>query len=228
MSNRFVKISFIIPCFNEENNIQNTVKEILDLSRKCSLKNIELIIIDDGSNDKTYEKIKTEKKIRKFQHKKNIGIGAAYKTGLKKSKGEYIIMIPGDNSHPITSIEPIIKNIGKSDIIIPFTTQKGKRSLLRFILSKAFTLLLNSYFNLKVKYFNGTVLHKRSILNEIEINSDGFDYQAEILIKLIHKKFLYKEVEVVINERKEGQSKAVSVSNAFKILKNLIKLKKNL
>ena len=88
-------------------------------------------------------------------------------------------MIPGDNSHPITSIEPIIKNIGKSDIIIPFTTQKGKRSLLRFILSKAFTLLLNSYFNLKVKYFNGTVLHKRSILNEIEINSDGFDYQVK-------------------------------------------------
>ena len=50
-----------------------------------------------------------------------------YKTGLKKSKGEYIIMIPGDNSHPITSIEPIIKNIGKSDIIIPFTTQKEKK-----------------------------------------------------------------------------------------------------
>ena len=70
MSNRFVKISFIILCFNEENNIQNTVKEILDLSRKCSLKNIELIIIDDGSNDKTYEKIKTEKKLENSNTKK--------------------------------------------------------------------------------------------------------------------------------------------------------------
>ncbi len=66
MSNRFVKISFIIPCFNEENNIQNTVKEILDLSRKCSLKNIELIIVDDGS----MKKLKLKKKLENSNTKK--------------------------------------------------------------------------------------------------------------------------------------------------------------
>ncbi|MAW97298.1 MAG: hypothetical protein CL571_00400 [Alphaproteobacteria bacterium] len=228
MNKQNIKISFIIPCFNEENNIQKTIKEIFNLSSKYTQKKIELIIVDDGSTDRTYEKIKVHKLVRKFQHKNNMGIGAAYKTGLKMAKGKYVIMIPGDNSHPTTSIEPIINNIEKSDIIIPFTTKKGKRSIIRFFLSKTFTFFLNYYFKLNIRYFNGTVLHKRSILNEIEINSDGFDYQAEILVKLILKGFSYKEVEVIINERREGESKAVSFTNGIKILRNLVKLKKSL
>ena len=120
-----IKVSFIVPCFNEENNIIKTIEEILHISNKCLYNQFELIIVDDGSTDKTFQKVKIDKKIRKFKHKKNIGIGAAYKTGLQKSKGEYIIMIPGDNSHPLSTIEPIIKKIGTSDIIIPFTTKKG-------------------------------------------------------------------------------------------------------
>tara|TARA_B100001057_G_C22864669_1_gene955982 strand:+ start:2094 stop:2789 length:696 start_codon:yes stop_codon:yes gene_type:complete len=223
-----IKISFIVPCFNEESNIINTIEEILKISNKCLFKPFELIIVDDGSTDKTFQKIKIYENIRKYKHKKNIGIGAAYKTGLKKSKGEYIIMIPGDNSHPLSSIEPIIKKIGKSDIIIPFTTKKGKRSIARFFLSKIFTFLINIFFNLNIKYFNGTVLHKKKLLDLIKIKSNGFDYQAEILIKLIREGFSYDEVEVFINEREEGTSKAVSLSNGFKIMWNLISLKKEL
>ena len=226
MTKSKIKISFIVPCFNEESNIINTIEEILHISNKCIFDRFELIIIDDGSTDNTFKQVKANKNIRKFKHKKNIGIGAAYKTGLQKSKGEYIIMIPGDNSHPLSSIKPIIEKIGTSDIIIPFTTKKGGRSIARFFLSKAFTFLINTLFNLNLKYFNGTVLHKKSLLNLIKIQSNGFDYQAEILIKLIRKGFSYEEVEVLINERKEGTSKAVSLSNGFKIMWNLISLKK--
>ena len=223
-----IKISFIVPCFNEESNIIDTIDEIFLVSNKCLFDKFELIIIDDGSTDKTFQKVKVNKNIRKFKHKKNIGIGAAYKTGLQKSKGEYVIMIPGDNSHPLSSIKPIIEKIGTSDIIIPFTAKKGKRSIARFFLSKIFTFLINITFNLNIKYFNGTVLHKKSLLDLIKIQSDGFDYQAEILIKLIHKGFSYTEIEVLVSERKEGTSKAVSLSNGFKIMRNLISLKKEL
>jgi len=221
-----VKISFITPCFNEENNVNNTINEIFKTCKICSIKNFELIIIDDGSSDNTFQKIIKNKKIVKLRHKNNLGIGAAYKTGLKKSKGDYIMMIPGDNSHPVSSIKPLIMNIGKSDIIIPFTTKKGKRSIPRLILSKVFTFFLNYFFNLNIKYFNGTVIHKKSNLIDLEIESSGFDYQAEILIKLLQRGYSYKEVEVIVNERVEGSSNAVSISNGLKIIKNLIKLRK--
>ena len=80
-------------------------------------------------------------------------------------------------------------------ILIPFTTKKGKRSIPRLILSKVFTFFLKN---------NISKIHKKSNLIDLEIESSGFDYQAEILIKLLQKGYSYKEVEVIVNERVEG------------------------
>ena len=136
-------------------------------------------------------------------------------------------MIPGDNSHPASSIQPILEVMGKKDIIIPFTLKKGKRSFFRYCLSNVFTSVVNFIFDMNIKYYNGTVLHKRELLKKLKINSNGFDYQAEILIKLIKQGHTYEFIKVEINEREIGTSKAVSIYNGFKIIKNLILIKKS-
>ena len=222
------EICFIIPCYNEENNINNTIFEINKVIKKLNIKYYEIIVIDDGSTDNTYLKTKKIKFLKKFKLKINLGIGGAYKYGLGKSNSKYIIMIPGDNSHPASSISPILEIMGKKDIIIPFTLEKGQRSLFRYYLSNVFTLIVNFIFNMNIKYYNGTVLHKSDLLKKLKINTNGFDYQAEILIKLINLGHTYEFIKVKINEREIGKSKAVSINNSLKIIKNLIQIKKNL
>ena len=91
-----VKISFITPCFNEENNVNNTINEIFKTCKICSIKNFELIIIDDGSSDNTFQKIIKNKKIIKLRHKIILVLVQHIK---QKIKGDYIMLIPGDNSH---------------------------------------------------------------------------------------------------------------------------------
>jgi hypothetical protein len=81
---------------------------------------------------------------------------------------------------------------------------------------------------MNIKYYNGTVLHKRDLLKKLKINSNGFDYQAEILIKLIKQGRTFEFIKVKINEREIGKSKAVSINNTYKIIKNLILIKKTL
>ena len=222
------KICFIVPCYNEENNINNTLDEINKVIKKLNVKYYEIIVIDDGSVDNTYLKVKKTNFLKKFKLKRNLGIGGAYKYGLDKSNSKYVIMIPGDNSHPASSIQPILEVMGKKDIIIPFTLKKGKRSFFRYCLSNVFTSVVNFIFDMNIKYYNGTVLHKRELLKKLKINSNGFDYQAEILIKLIKQGHTYEFIKVEINEREIGTSKAVSIYNGFKIIKNLILIKKNL
>ena len=75
---------------------------------------------------------------------------------------------------------------------------------------------------MNIKYYNGTVLHKSDLLKKLKINSNGFDYQAEILIKLIKQGHTYEFIKVEINEREIGTSKAVSIYNVFKIIKRSI------
>ena len=226
MTKSNIQVSFIVLCFNEEKNINKTIEEIFKTSKVCDLKNFEIIVIDDGSFDNSYNIVKKHKSIKKFKNKINLGMGGAYKEGLKKSKGEYIIMIPGDNSHPVSSIKPIIERKGTTDMIIPYTDKKGNRNFFRYILSKLFTGLVNYIFKLNLNYYNGTVLHKKKILDKIEIHTNGFDYQAEILIKLINMGYLFEQIPVSITERIEGKSKAVSISNSIKIVQNLYSLKK--
>ena len=228
MSKLNSEICFIVPCYNEENNINYTLDEINKVIKKLNVKYYEIIVVDDGSIDNTYLKVKKTNFLKKFKLKRNLGIGGAYKYGLGKSNSKYVIMIPGDNSHPASSIQPILEIMGKKDIIIPFTLKKGKRSFFRYCLSNIFTLVVNFIFDMNIKYYNGTVLHKRDLLKKLKINSNGFDYQAEILIKLIKQGHTYEFIKVEINEREIGTSKAVSINNVFKIIKNLIQIKKNL
>ena len=112
--------------------INYTLDEINKVIKKLNVKYYEIIVVDDGSIDNTYLKVKKQT-FKKFKLKRNLGIGGAYKYGLGKSNSKYVIMIPGDNSHPASSIQPILEIMGKKDIIIPFTLKKGKRSFLDFV-----------------------------------------------------------------------------------------------
>ena len=88
--------------------------------------------------------------------------------GFAKSIGNYIMWMPGDNAHSLKDINNILKKIKmeKFDIIIP-TNDKSKRSLVREVFSKGYTILLNIIFYKKIKYYNGAVVYNKKILKKI-------------------------------------------------------------
>lgn len=223
-----MKMSFIVPCLNEEKNIRDTINEILKVTKFRVFSDYEIIIVDDGSTDKTYLEIKNlmkNEKISSLRHKKNIGFGGAYKSGLKLSTGDYVIMVPGDNAHSSNEILKIIKLYGKADIIIPYTNSIGERNILRFLLSKTFTLIINSLFFLNVKYYNGLVLHKGNLIRDINIDTNGFAYQVFALVTLLKKGASVFNVKIEVKERKSGKSSALKFKNIIEVLSSIVKLR---
>lgn len=220
-------LSIIIPCFNEEKTIEKVVKDINLYSKKFII-NCEIIIIDDGSIDETYSKLKKILKkynhIKVIKHKNNKGFGSAYKTGIKNSSGEFCVLIPGDNEADINDTLRIFSETKNIDMLLPYTINKEVRNLQRRFLSKLFVILLNLIFNTNVKYFNGSVFYRTKVLKKVRIKSKGFLFQSEIVLKIIKSGYLYNETPYFLKHRSGGDAKALKFKNLLIVFTELVRL----
>jgi dolichol-phosphate mannosyltransferase len=214
-------ISVIIPAFNEEGNLSEAVSSV-----NCAAKNLfskyEIIIINDASTDKTGEianKLAQENpNIIVIHNVENMGMGYNYRHGVSIATMEFVGLVPGDNELVDESIVDIFKCVGKADMVLPYHSNSDVRPISRQLLSSAFTIILNILFGHKLKYYNGPAVHKRCLINHINLSANGFAYQAEILMKLLRQGCSYIEVGMKTRNRKHGHSKALypkSIINVF-------------
>jgi glycosyltransferase involved in cell wall biosynthesis len=216
-------ICFVVPCFNEEDNVAPTVESIRTAAGPE--RPFEIVLVDDCSTDLTLERMQAlardDPRIRVLHNPVNLSLGGAYKHGVTIAQADYVTMIPGDDGFPADSIAEIIRHAGEADIVIPVVTNSAVRTWYRAIASKGFTTLLNWLFWLNVGYYNGAVLHRTALLRTIEIKTNSFAYQAEALVKLISRGATYMHCYVPIRERAAGQSSALRMKNQIEVWKTI-------
>jgi glycosyltransferase involved in cell wall biosynthesis len=218
--------AFVIPCFNEEDNVGATVGSVRE--GMGARENYEIILINDASTDHTLERMQAlaaaDSRIRVLDNPVNLGFGGSYKRGAKAAIASYVMMLPGDDGFPGQSIAEIVSHAGEADIIIPIVTNPGARSRFRAFASKGFTTLLNWTFWLNVGYYNGAVLQRNDLLRAIEIRTNSFAYQAEALVKLTARGATYTHCHVRIQDRAAGRSSALRLKNQMAVGKTILHL----
>jgi glycosyltransferase involved in cell wall biosynthesis len=222
-----VSLSVIIPAYNEEGNIAAAVGEVVRAVNN-KLDDYEIIIINDHSNDRTgsiaEELSRGNSHIKVVHNARNMGLGYNYKKGVELAEKEYVVMFPGDNEVLGKSIENMSNLIGKADIIIPYTANLSIRPLFRQIVSRVFTTIWNIAFNLRLKYYNGCVIHKSTVIKAVPMSTFGFAYQAEILVRLLRSGHSFIETEMFLRERAYGSPKAFSTKNIFAVSETFLRL----
>ena len=222
--NRRVKrtVSFVVPCYNERENIGKTIDEIETAAQEAAIPDYEILVVDDASHDGTGALVtalaEQKRHVTLISNARNLGFGGAYKEGVKRAGGAYVIMLPGDNAYPRDGIVSILRNAGEADIVIPYFANPEARTWQRRLASRGFTFLINTLSGLDVPYFNGPVLHKTVLLQRIEIKTNGFAYQAEALVKLIAGGATYCGVPVTVTERSTGASSAFTLKNVYRVV----------
>lgn len=216
-------ICFVVPCFNEEDNVAPTVQSIR--AAMGPERTFEVVLVDDCSTDRTLARMQelaeADARIRVLHNPVNLSLGGAYKRGVAVAQAEHVMMIPGDDGFPADSIAEIMRHAGEADIIIPVVINSGVRSWFRAVASRGFTTLLNWLFWLGVGYYNGAVLHRTALLQTIEIRTNSFAYQAEALVKLIARGATYAHCYVSIQERAAGRSSALSLKNQIAVWRTI-------
>jgi dolichol-phosphate mannosyltransferase len=220
-------VSVIIPALNEEENLGPTVETVLAaLDRRFD--GYEVLIFNDGSTDNT-RKMADRLALRgpniKVVHNgRNMGVGYNYQKGIALARNEYIVMFPGDNQMLESAMVALFDQIGKADLIVPYTANDWVRPLSRRIISRAFVLTMNLLFGLRLRYYTGTVVHRREALQKVPLSATGFAAQPEAVVRLIRAGHSYLEVGVDIQERPFGTTKMFAWENIVNVFKTVGRL----
>jgi len=217
-------ISLIIPVYNEENSIKDVIERI------PNHRNYEIILIDDGSTDKSVLKIKEIEKdnIILLQHQKNLGYGAALTTGFKNATGNIIVTLDSDGQHKPEEIEKMIKpilqnkadlvigsrNLGDCDYRVPLCTRIGEYCVKTFILALFRQRVGNNQ--------SGYRCFRKETLNVLNDNLFvGMGFTTEFLLECALNNLKILEIPISINPREYGTS-YVNLVNIFKSILNCI------
>jgi glycosyltransferase involved in cell wall biosynthesis len=221
-------ISIIVPGLNEEGNINDTIDMIISsLDEMQKFNEYEIIIIDDGSRDKTGQ-IADEYAgkypfIKVVHHTDPMGLGYAYRRGVKEATKEYVGWVPGKNSIPKETFIRMMDAVGSADIVLVYILSEV-RGYFRRYLSKLFTLVLNILFGLHLRYFNGPCIYKNEILRKTKMTTNGFAFMAEINIRSVRAGYSYIEVGLNNQGRTHGNSKAFVFRNFLRVCNLVTKL----
>jgi len=217
------KIFIVIAAYNEEKSIADVIKSL----RNENYHNI--VVVDDGSKDKTYEICRKEK-VHALRHAINRGQGAALKTGIDYAvmKGaEIIVTFDADGQHRADEIKRLTAPIenGEVDVVLGsrFLDKKTKVPFFKKLTLKGGIIFTRIFSGIKLTdTHNGFRAFSRSAAQRIEIRQDRFEHASEIIDEIARKKIKFREVPVTIIYSKYAKAKGQSIFNSFKIALKLM------
>jgi len=224
-------ISVFFPAYNEEKNIERTVKEAQKVLSNIA-NEFEIIIVNDGSIDNTLkiaEALSREiPQVSVINHPHNLGYGAALRSGLKGARYPLIFFTDSDGQFNIEEITKLLPLIESADVVVGYRI-KRKDPLIRLFNAWAYGTMIKLLFKLKVKDIDCAFkLFKKSCIDSIEIESNGALASAEILIKLQKLGYKIKEIGVNHYPRAAGEQTGAKLYVILKMFKELWKLYRKL
>lgn len=210
------KITILIPIFNEVKTLREILKKVEDTDF-CGLEK-EIIMIDDFSTDGTREILEELKdKYKIFYHEKNLGKGAALRTGFAHITGDITIIQDADLEYDPIDYKPLIQLIidGKADVAYGSRLIGGKPSrsfmFTHLLGNKVLTLMTNILYNTTLTDMETCYkAFKTEFIKDLIIRSDRFDFEPEITAKVLKKKARLYELPISYYGREYSEGKKIT------------------
>jgi glycosyltransferase involved in cell wall biosynthesis len=223
------KLSILIPVYNEEKTLLNILKRI----NECKIDNFdfETIIINDGSDDNTFNVIKENSDLydKVINLDKNRGKGYAVKSGLKIATGDYVIFQDADLEYDPKDFIKFTNLINKFsvDVIIGSRFNYSEYTRSHNIANKFGNSILTLFFNILYNttftdIYSCYLAFRRDILDVDKLKTDGFEQHAEILCKIVKKSDRFYEVPINYNGRSAKEGKKIKFYHFFTVIYRIL------
>lgn len=227
-----LKLSIIIPVFNENATIERVIEGVnntkIDLLK-------DIIVVDDCSSDGTKEILRKmkDKSIKIFFHQKNMGKGAAIKTGLKNATGDILLIQDADLEYNPGEYNKLLKPIleNKTKVVYGSRIESIQRNIknmnkLHYIGNHLLTFATNILYGAKITDMEtGYKVLRKEVIEDINLRARRFDFEPEITAKILKNGYKIFEVPIEFKARKFNEGKKITWVDGIKALYYLIKYK---
>ena len=197
-----MKVSVIIPAYNEEGAIGSTVSRIKELYPEY-----EIVVVDDGSTDKTREKAKSAG-AKVVVHPYNIGNGAAVKTGIRNAKGDFVVLMDGDGQHAPEDIKKLLKYAEEYDLVVGARSSASQASMQRRVANWLYNRLASYVGKFPIKDLTSgfRVFRRATVMRYLYLFPNTFSYPTTSTLAYLRSGLTIKYVPIVAKAR-IGKSK---------------------
>lgn len=219
-----LNLSVVMPAYNEEANVEPMVEAVLQTFQPIT-SDLEVIIVDDGSRDRTAEKIRGLAQylsVRLIQHPKNLGYGAALFSGFTSAKNEWVFLTDSDRQFNLDEFSKLLPHIQHADLVIGYRAPR-RDPFHRRLYGWGWNLLVNILFGQTARDVDCAFkLFKREILDHITIRSRGATFSAEFLARA--KRAGYKIVEIPVSHlpRRAGKPTGARMDVIVRAFRELV------
>jgi len=222
-----ISISICVPAFNEEKTLAAAVEDLIS-TLSLLVRELEVIIVNDGSSDSTStiaeDLASKNPQIKVINHKNNLGVGFAFRGALAKAKCQFFSWFPGDHENSAQEFVQCLDYLSKDTLVTTHHQGYDNRSFMRRLISGAYTWILNKYFDLNLKYYNGLTIFPTEVLRSFPLVSNGFFFTAESMIKAAKEGYKVIELSAPLKKRNWGKSKALTPLSMIRLSRSFISI----
>ena len=217
--NETPKITILVPAYNEEQSIRNTVRTIRQM-----YPDFEILVIDDASTDQTMQ-IAMEAGANVWPHPYNIGNGAAIKSGLRSATGEWVIMMDADGQHDPADIAKLLEHKDKYDMVVGARSKGSSGSFHRNFANWIYNKLASYITKFKVEDLTSglRLVRKETAQKYLYLLPNQFSYPTTLTLSYLRCGRSVKYVPIKVNKRK-GKSKIKIIRDGIRFLLTIAKI----
>lgn len=227
LTKRF-RLSLVLPCYNEKDNISNTIRSCRGWMDKSGIEG-EIIIVNDGSTDSTgkiLDSLKSELKFKIVSFTVNQGYGAAVRAGCDEASEEFIAFMDSDGQFDPYDFNLLIPHLNQYDIVVG-RRRKRADPFMRKLNAKLFGVLGWMVLGVWVRDVNCAMkIFRRSIWNKVRPSvSTGALFNAELFYNLKRSGINWKQIDVSHYPRLAGTQTGANISVILRMFKEVLKVK---